>query len=122
MKHVYVDCEIYQELKSDKYKLAKGISQFKIDDLDQGVMFFDENDNFIDPERLKIENIKISKVLLPRFLFLENIDKLESFFILNKDGNKISFIDLFKEEEANIEQYGLKEHQEKSINQIIENL
>jgi len=122
MKHVYVDYEIYQELKSDKYKLAKGISQFKIDDLDQGVMFFDENDNFIDLERLKIENIKISKVLLPRFLFLENIDKLESFFILNRDGNKISFIDLFKEEEANIEQYGLKEHQEKSINQIIENL
>ena len=73
MKHVYVDYEIYQELKSDKYKLAKGISQFKIDDLDQGVMFFDENDNFIDPERLKIENIKISKVLLPRFLFFLKI-------------------------------------------------
>jgi len=122
MKHVFVDYEIYQELKNEKYKLARGIGQFKIEDLDQGVMFFDKNLNFIEPERLKIENIEINKVLLPRFLFLQNIDKLEDFMYINNEGNKITFLDLFKDEEKNIEKYGLNQEQEKKIDELLNSL
>ena len=119
MKHVYIDYEVYQELKNNKYKLTQGISQFNSENLDQGVMFFDKDDNFIDQDRLKIENIKVEKVLIPRFLLLENMEKLESFLAIDKEGNKITFVDLFKNEEENIKKYGLTSEQEERINNIL---
>ncbi len=119
MRHVLVDLEIYEEIK--KINLAKGVNQFKMDDFDQCVLFYDIDMKLIDPERLKIENIEISKVLLPRFLLIENMDKLEDFRYTDDKGNQITYIDLIKDEEENIKKYGLKDEQEKIINGILKN-
>ena len=88
--HIFVPYKIYQELK--KYNLNKGIKQFKIEELDQGVMFFDEDLKWIDPRRFEIENIFPSHVLLPRFIWLENIDKLEQFKILIEKGSNFDLL------------------------------
>ena len=119
MRHVLVDLEIYEEIK--KINLAKGVNQFKMDDFDQCVLFYDIDMKLIDPERLKIENIEISKVLLPRFLLIENMDKLEDFRYTDDKGNQITYLDLIKDEEENIKKYGLKDEQEKIINEILKN-
>ena len=122
MDHVLIDIELYKEIKKDKYKLTQGIGQFKITDLDQGVMFFDKELNLIDPERLKIENIEINKVLLPRFLFLQNIEKLEELNYIDNQGNRINFMNLFINEEKNIKEYGLNNKQEKKIEDLLNSL
>jgi len=95
--NIFIPYEIFQELKNKKYKLGQGIKQFKFsEEIDQGVMFFDENQNYIDPKRFEIENIKPSWVLLPRFFWLENLDKLEEFFAIDNQGNKWFGADLIK--------------------------
>jgi len=115
MKHVLIDYYIYEMLKNN-FNLAKGYSQFKNEDMDQGMMFFDENMNFIDQDRLKIENIEIHKVLLPRFLFLQNLDKLENLRV--GEHNEIGFTDFFKDEEDNINKYKINDNQKQRLNEI----
>ena len=104
--NIYIPYEIYQELKNKKYKLSQGIKQFNFqEDIDNGVMFFDEDDNFIDPRRFDIEDIKPSFVLLPRFFWLENLDKLEEFFAVDDQGNKWYGADLIKNDFNLIKNY-----------------
>jgi len=92
---VFIKYEIYQELKNPKYKLNQGW-KFKIEDLDEGVMYFDENQVYIDPKRLEIEDITIGWVLLPRFFWEENMLKLEEFIAMDNQGNKYEFVDFIR--------------------------
>jgi len=118
--HIFVPYKVYQELK--KYKLNKGYKDFKIEDFDQGVMFFDEDQNWIDPRRFEIENIFPSYVLLPRFLWLENIDKLENFKILIEKGSDfdlLTYEDFIKFDEEAIN--GSKKHfKQEEVKRIID--
>jgi len=100
---IYITYETFNLLK--RINLAKGINQFNMDQIEDCVMFFDENHNWIDPQRLKIEDVRIYYVLLPRFIWLENLDKLEDFLLVDNDGNKITVIDYIKIEEESIKRY-----------------
>ena len=117
--HIFVSYKIYQELK--KYNLNKGIKQFKIEELDQGVMSFDEDQKWIDPRRFEIENIFPSYVLLPRFIWLENIDKLENFKILMEKGSDfdlLTYEDFIKFDEEAINE-SKKRFNEGALKQVL---
>ena len=100
MDHIYVDYQIYQELKNPEYKLDKGIKEFSIqNDFEEAVMFFDKDHKYIDPERFEFEDIKIHKVLLPRFIWTEFYDHLINFKAMLNNQNIITFADIIKLEE-----------------------
>jgi len=136
MKHIFVDYLIYNEIKNHKYGLDKGISNFKINELDEGVIFFDEDNKYIDPKRFEFENIKVNKVLIPRFIWEEFYDKLNNFRVLDiKNSKNIEFLDFFKEEISLKKQYkkvklkqefkmkfGPRENQKDSIKAIFNKL
>jgi len=108
-----VPYQVFLELKNKKYNLDKDfnnrkIKEFDLENLDEGVMFFDEELNYIDPKRFEMEDIKVSYVLLPRFIWLNNLSKLEDFTVLDNNLNKINLINFLKIEEEYIENYGLK--------------
>ena len=108
--NLFVPYKIYQELK--KYQLTKGIKQFNIEELDEGMMFFDEDQKWIDPRRFEIENIIPSYVLLPRFIWLENIDKLEQFKLLIENGSDfdlLTYEDFINFDEKSIDSYAPNE-------------
>lgn len=114
-QHIYITFEEYNLLKNPKYNLASSINQFKLDDIDEGVMFYDEFHKFIEEERMEIENIKPKYVLLPRFIFLENIDKLEEFYYVQDNGSKKILSDYLKHDYKLIKNYSLEEE---SINKL----
>lgn len=105
----YIPYEIYQELKDKRYKLDKGIKEFNIEDLDQAVIFFDSDHKYIDPSRFEFERIIPSYVLIPRFLWFNNYDKLLNFRRFMSNTNEvISFEDIMNLEEEKVKEY-LKE-------------
>ena len=118
---IYIKYEIYQELKNSKYKINQGY-KFKPEDLDQGVMYFDENEEYIDPKRFEIENIIPSYVLLPRFFWDENMIKLENFIAMDNQGNKYEFVDFVKKINENDKNYMITQDQENKINTILSDL
>jgi len=110
--HLIVDYEIFMELKNPKYNLGQGIREFKIEDeLEDAVIFFDENMNYIESERFEFEDIKVNKVLLPRFIWKYNLDKLENFngLISNKEVKNYSIVDFMKQEENQKEIYKIED-------------
>ena len=103
MDHVYIDYLVYYELKNSKYRLNKGFRNFTdIHELDQGVIFFDSNHEFIDPKRFEFENIIPEKVLIPRFLWEEFKDKLKDFRVLDPKNNKLIEYSYFERLEAQL--------------------
>lgn len=120
MQNVFITYDEYNSLKN--YNLAKEIKDFKMDDFDQAVMFFDEYKKYIEPERFEIEEIRPSYVLLPRFLFLENIDILEDFVYVDNQGNKKYLNDYLKEEYKLHEEYQLTGESIKSIDSAVKEL
>ena len=118
---IYIKYEIYQELKNPKYKINQGY-KFKPEDLDQGVMYFDENEEYIDPKRFEIENIIPKYVLLPRFFWDENMIKLENFIAMDNQGNKYEFVDFVKKINDNDKNYIISQDQEKIIDNILSDL
>ena len=114
----YIPRFVFDELKNPKYQIGKEIKNFKFYDenegADQTVMFFDKDYNYIDPKRFEIENILPEYVLLPKFFWIENLDKLEDFVCIDNSGNKYYLTDFFKEEpkETNLDHL---DQQEKSL-------
>jgi len=107
MKHIIVPYGIYQELKNSEYKLDKGITEFNIQEqFDEGVIFFDKDKKYINQEKFEFEDIEISEVMLPRFIWQENLDKLNSFRRLcTIDKNLYEFIDFISEDEKLLKEY-----------------
>ena len=118
-KHLIVDFEIFKELKNSKYKLDQEIREFKIEnEFEEAVIFFDENMNYIDPERFEFEDIKVDKVLLPRFIWKVNMDKLENFRCLvskNNISKNYSLIDFISQEEKQKDLYKINDFTPKTF-------
>ena len=117
--NIYIPHEIFQDLKNKKYKLGQGFKQFDfIDEINKGVMFFDD-EGYIDPKRFEIENITPKYVLLPRFFWLENLDKLEEFISVDNQGNKWYGSELIKQDFDLIKKYQIKDKSQKNYEVLI---
>jgi len=88
LQNVYVPYQEYLDIIKDEYHLGRNIKGFKSEELPNSVLFYDEDHKYIDDERFEVENIIPKYVLLPRFLFLENIDIFEHFVTVDNSGNK----------------------------------